>query len=265
MQTTKEITLDLLLEEPIIAGIRTNKIFMMTTLETFTRKLQAVRTLKKLKDNGNKLGRKGSKVIKATKIIAKNSRKIRNRVISRRIIREPQIRNPTTNLTSEIGVSMRGVNKNNITSTSVRLKKNKGGRDIVKNGGTQKDSISSNTKTCMRDGRSRGWITRSSNKTYKEYVPGENSPFHPKNRRMMMNFIGRYKNFYKIVNMRKGKLDNLFMSAKRNFKYKPNKETINRGTLAWRDVSKMFPFKGAILLLLGMNMFYRSLVMFKVK
>lgn len=83
-------------------------------------------------------------------------------------------------------------------------------------------------------------------KIYKEYKPSKDSPFDSENRRKMMNILGKYQNFFRIINLRNGKTDRLFRSASNAFKYKPNKETINRGTLNMKDFSRMFPFKGAV-------------------
>jgi hypothetical protein len=68
-------------------------------------------------------------------------------------------------------------------------------------------------------------------KTYKEYKPGPESPFRPENRAKMMGILGRYTNFFRIININRAKTDKLFMDALASFKRRPNKETINRGTL----------------------------------
>lgn len=97
-------------------------------------------------------------------------------------------------------------------------------------------------------------------KQYKAYVPGDRSPFNPVNRRRIMNMLGKYTNFFRIVNIHKGKTDYLFMQAKQSFKTQPNKETFARGVLTWKDFTRMFPFRGVFLGLFGMSLFYRGLV-----
>lgn len=74
-------------------------------------------------------------------------------------------------------------------------------------------------------------------KKYKPFKPSTSSPFHPDNRKKMMNILRRQKftNFYKIINIKQAKTDRLFMDAKRAFKRAPNKETFNRGFFSLKD------------------------------
>lgn len=90
-------------------------------------------------------------------------------------------------------------------------------------------------------------------KKYGKFKPGKYSPFLWKNRVKMMRMIGSYKNFFKIINIRKGKTDRLFMDAKRKFRMRDNKETINRGTLTFKHFTKMFPLRGAVVTLFGLS------------
>jgi hypothetical protein len=83
-------------------------------------------------------------------------------------------------------------------------------------------------------------------KVYKKFIPGKDSAFDPVNRRRMMNVLGKYQNMFRIIDLKNGKTERLFRSASNAFKFKPNKETINRGTLNMKDFSRMFPLKGAV-------------------
>ncbi|CAI2372326.1 unnamed protein product [Moneuplotes crassus] len=101
-------------------------------------------------------------------------------------------------------------------------------------------------------------------KKYGKYTPSKYSPFYHANRVKMMRILGKYTNFYKIINIRQGKTDRLFMDALRAFKRRTNKETINRGFLTFKDFSRMFPIKAAVATLFGMSCMYNAMIRMKI-
>ena len=107
-------------------------------------------------------------------------------------------------------------------------------------------------------------------KTYKQYNPSTDSPFHYVNRRIMMNKIGRYtnfgryKNFFKIINLKSGPMERMFSSAQKSFNQRANKETMSRGVINWSQFQRMFPMKYGIMSLFGLSIFYRALIKAKV-
>ena len=71
-------------------------------------------------------------------------------------------------------------------------------------------------------------------------------------------------NFFKIINLTKGKTDMLFLNALKAYKNNQSKDSFNRGILYWKDFSKMFPLRWSIWALLGMSLFYRLLVKYQI-
>lgn len=80
----------------------------------------------------------------------------------------------------------------------------------------------------------------------------------------MMNILGKYKNFFRIISLTKTKTDKIFMDAMRSFKLRTDRETLTRGTLHWKEFSKMFPLRWSIGALLFMSFTYRMMLRYKI-
>lgn len=105
------------------------------------------------------------------------------------------------------------------------------------------DYVKQNKKKSLFDKWKLHRKTEKDRKVYKEYKPNINSPFHSANRKIMINKLGKYTNFFRIVNLNKSPIEKMFSTLQAKFKLKTNLETINRGTIVWKDFKKMFPIK----------------------